>query len=309
MRFVFAGTPEFAVLPLQTLCDNGFLPVAVLTQPDKPQGRKGILTPSPVKKFALERGIPVLQPEKLKNDFSALQEAGAECMVTCAYGQILSAEVLALFEKGVWNIHASLLPAYRGASPISAAILNEEKTTGVTIMKTDVGLDTGDMLSQETIGISERETCGSLTDKLSALGATMILEALPAIERGDYALKAQGEGATLTKKIVRTEVDFARPAHTVSALVRALSPSPLSFARINGLTLNFYNAEVERCGGGLPCGTVVSANPKTGFVVACKEGAVKITELQPAGGKRMSARDFLNGRKVTEGMKFDEPLL
>lgn len=309
MKFIFAGTPEFAVLPLQTLCENGFLPVAVLTQPDRPQGRKGILTPSPVKKFALERGIPVLQPEKLKTDFSALKAAGATCMITCAYGQILTKEVLSLFEKGVWNIHASLLPAYRGASPISAAIWNEEKTTGVTIMKTDVGLDTGDILLREEIEISPRETCGSLTEKLSALGAKMILEALPAIESGEYTLEKQGEGATLTKKTVRTELDFSRPAHEVSALVRALSPSPLAFGRIGGLILNFYNAEVVADCGGAPSGTVLSANPKTGFVVACKEGAIKITELQPAGGKRMSARDFLNGRKIAEGMKFDEPLL
>ena len=307
MKLVFAGTPEFALKPLRALVDAGFAVAAALTQPDRPTGRKGTLTPSPVKILATELGIPVLQPEKLKTDFSALKALSADLMVTCAYGQILTQEILDLFPLGVWNVHASLLPAYRGAAPIARAIMDGKEETGVTIMRTDAGLDTGDMFLAEKIAIAPSDTCGALTEKLSALGAKLIVEAVKKIAAGNVTLQKQGAGF-VCKKVARTEVDFSRTANEVSALIRALSPSPLSFARAGELTLNFYDAEAVDIEADAPFGTVISASPKKGLVIACGKGAVRINELQPAGGKKMTDRDFLNGRKVSEGMRF-EPVL
>ena len=308
MKLVFAGTPEFAVPSLGAIAAAGFEIAAVLTQPDRPQGRKGILTPSPVKEKALALGIPVLQPEKLKEDLSALKAVGADLMVTCAYGQILTQEALDLFSLGVWNVHASLLPAYRGAAPIARAIMDGEQETGVTIMRTDVGLDTGDIFLKESLAILPSDTAGSLTEKLSALGAKLITGALAKISRGEVALEKQGEGF-VCKKVRRTQVDFSRPASEVSALIRGLSPSPLSFSTAGGLTLNFYAAEEIAYDGEEPCGTVVGDFPKEGLIVKCGTGAVRITRLQPAGGKVMPARDFLNGRKIQKGTRFDQPVL
>ena len=169
MKIVFAGTPAFAV-PAFRAVHAAFGVAAVLTQPDKPQGRKHVPTPSPVKQAALGCGVPVLQPARLRDDLSALKAVGADLMVTCAYGQILTKETLGLFPLGVWNVHASLLPKYRGAAPVAAAIAAGERETGVTIMKTDVGLDTGDMFLQERLPISDTDTCGTLTEKLASLG-------------------------------------------------------------------------------------------------------------------------------------------
>lgn len=307
MKLVFAGTPEFAVPSLRALCEAGH-EITVLTQPDKPQGRKGILTPSPVKAEAERLGLFVLQPARLKEDFSALKEVGAEIMVTCAYGQILTQEILDIFPKGVWNVHASLLPKYRGAAPIARTIIDGERETGVTIMKTDVGLDTGDTFISAKTEISPLDTCGALTGRLSLMGAKLIAEAVEKIARGKVHLQKQGEGA-LCKKVSHTEIDFSRSAKEVSALIRGLSPAPLAYGTVNGLTLNFFFAEAVEHTEEEPCGTVLSASPKTGLIVKCKEGAVKIAELQPAGGKRMPARDFLNGRKIQEGMRFDQPVL
>ncbi len=304
MKIVFAGTPEFAIAPLLAILDAGFSVAAVLTQPDKPQGRKGVLTPSPVKEQGLLLGLPVLQPERLKADMGALKEVGADLMVTCAYGQILTQEVLDLFPLGVWNIHASLLPAYRGAAPIARAIIDGCRETGVTVMKTELGLDTGDILLSEHCPIYDSDDCGTLSDRLSRIGATLIVEALPLIEKGNCALQKQGEGF-VCKKVQRTEVDFLRPAREVSCLIRGLSPAPFAYARIGELTLNFWFAEEADCNVEAPAGTVIAASPKEGLVVKCGEGAIRITELQPAGGRRMSARDFLNGRKVQEGMRFE----
>ena len=305
MKIVFAGTPEFAVLPLRSIHSAGIEIAAVLTQPDKPQGRKGILTPPPVKEVAEELGIPVLQIARLREDYSALATVHADLMVTCAYGQILTQEVLDLFPKGVWNVHASLLPAYRGAAPIARAIIDGENLTGVTIMKTDIGLDTGDMFLSEATEITEKDTAGTLTARLSEIGARLIVSAVEKIAAGDVRLTKQGEGAFICKKVQRTEVDFSAPASAVSALIRGLSPSPLAFASVEGLVLNFYFAEEVLGDWNAPAGTIVSVSPKEGLIVKCGENAVKITEIQPAGGKRMSARDFLNGRRLREGMRFE----
>ncbi len=306
MKIVFAGTPAFALPALSRLAEEGKEVAAVLTQPDRPQGRKQILTPSPVKVYASEHGIPVLQPERLKEDLSPLREVGAELLVTCAYGQLLTQETLDLFPMGVWNLHASLLPAYRGAAPIARAIMAGEKETGVTVMRTELGLDTGDILLARALPILETDTAGTLGEKLSRLAADLLMEALPRIEAG-APLQKQGEGF-VCKKVQRTEVDFTRPAREVSALIRGLSPSPASYATVGGLTLNFYFAEEVPSAPEGEAGEVLFADPSRGLVVRCGEGAVRIRELQPSGGKRMGDRDFCNGRKIGQGARF-EPVL
>lgn len=307
MKIVFAGTPDFAVPAFESIAES-FGVAAVLTQPDKPQGRKRVLTPSPVKQAALARGIPVLQPVKLREELAPLKEVGADLMVTCAYGQILSQETLDLFPMGVWNVHASLLPKYRGAAPIAAAIEAGEKETGVTIMRTDVGLDTGDMFLRAALSIAADDTCGSLTEKLARVGAELICSALARIERGDVVLEKQGEG-TICRKVRRMMVDFDRPAGEVSALIRSLSPAPLAYCAVGDWTLNCYQAQEVAYDGGQKPGMVVTCSPKRGLVVACKEGAVRLSEVQPAGGKRMADTAFASGGKLREGDCFDKPVL
>ena len=307
MKIVFAGTPAFAV-PAFRAVHAAFGVAAVLTQPDKPQGRKHVPMPSPVKQAALGCGVPVLQPARLRDDLSALKAVGADLMVTCAYGQILTKETLGLFPLGVWNVHASLLPKYRGAAPVAAAIAAGERETGVTIMKTDVGLDTGDIFLSAALPIEERDTCGTLTEKLSEAGAALIVKALHAIAAGDVTLVKQGEG-TLCRKVSRTQVDFSRPAREVSALVRSLSPAPLAYAAAGNVTLGLYMAEEVPFDGTQKAGTVVAFSPKAGLVVACGEGAVRLSEVQPAGGKRMADTAYANGGKLKEGDCFDQPVL
>lgn len=311
MKIVYAGTPQFAVAPLKAILDAGWEVTGVVVQPDKPQGRKGILTPAPLKAFALERGLMVFQPRKLREELPALKALGGDVMITCAYGQILSAETLALFPKGVWNLHASLLPKYRGASPIQSAVLDGERETGVTVMKTAQGLDTGEILLSERTEIGERETFGELSDRLSLLAATAVLKALPLIGSGQFSLTAQREeGATLTKKIGKEQarIDFALPARRVVDLVRGMNPEPLAYTEADGLRLNVFRAEsASRPAGteGAAAGEVLSDSPKAGLIVACGEGqAVRLDEVQAAGGKRMKGSDFLNGRKVKKGQVF-----
>lgn len=307
MKIIFAGTPAFAVPALRAAAQQ-FSIAAVLTQPDKPQGRKRVLTPSPVKQAAAELGIPVLQPARLRDDLSALRAVGADLMVTCAYGQILTQETLDLFPMGVWNVHASLLPKYRGAAPVAAAILAGERETGVTIMRTDAGLDTGDMFLKERLPIAEDDTCGTLTDKLAVLGARLLVCALKRIAQGDVTLEKQGEG-TLCRKTARTQVDFSRPAAEVSALIRALSPAPLAYAVAGEVTLGCYHARALAGAEEAPAGTVLAASPKEGLIVQCSEGAVRLTEIQPAGRKRMADTAFCNGGKLRRGDRFDQPVL
>lgn len=311
MKIVFAGTPDFAVLPLQKIIEGGFEVVGVITQADKPQGRKGVLTPPPVKTLALERGLPVIQPNKIREELPAVQALGGELLVTCAYGQILTQELLDLFPKGVWNIHAGLLPKYRGASPIQSCLLNGERETGVCVMKTELGLDCGDVLAVEKTQISETETYGELSDRLSAIGGQLILKALKMLEEGEYTLTPQGEtDVNVVRKIHKEQakIDFSKPAKEIIDLVRAMNPAPVAYTAVDGNKLNVYRAEraalteEESAVCALAkYGEVLSEKPKRGLLVKCKDGAVKLTEVQTAGGKRMSGGDLLNGRKVQKG--------
>ena len=315
MKIVFAGTPDFAVAPLQKILDSGFEVVGVITQIDKPQGRKAVLTPPPVKVLAQERGIPVLQPEKIRDEVESVRALGGELMVTCAYGQILTQAVLDSFPKGVWNIHAGLLPQYRGASPIQSCILNGEKTTGVSVMKTELGLDCGDVLCVEETDILATETYGELSDRLSFLGAELIVKALRLLESGDYILTPQGEeGVQIVRKINKehAKIDFNKPVCEVVNLVRGMNPAPIAYTALEGNKINVYRAEravlndeENAIFNEATCGEVLSDKPKRGLLIKCQDGAVKLTEVQAAGGKRISGGDFITGRKAQKGQVFE----
>ncbi|MBQ8323282.1 MAG: methionyl-tRNA formyltransferase [Clostridia bacterium] len=310
MKIVYAGTPDFATLPLQKIIEAGFEVVGVITQADKPQGRKGILTPPPVKTLAFEKGIPVLQPEKIRDEIEAVKALGGDIMVTCAYGQILTQAVLDCFEKGVWNIHAGLLPQYRGASPIQSCILNGETETGVSVMQTELGLDCGAVLCVEKTPIRETETYGELSERLSFLGAELIVKALKRIEKGGYTLTPQGEeNVNVVRKIDKEQakIDFHKTAKEIVDLVRGMNPAPVAFTQCGENKINVYRAEAAAFDGGEAAriGEILTDRPKQGLLVKCADGAVKLTEVQAAGGKKMSGGDFLNGRKVQKGQVFE----
>ena len=311
MKIIFAGTPEFAVAPLQKIIENGYEVVGVITQTDKPQGRKGILTPPPVKTLAEKYSIPVLQPVKIRDEIESVKALGGDIMITCAYGQILTQEVLDLFPKGVWNIHAGLLPQYRGASPIQSCILAGETKTGVSVMKTELGLDSGDILLVEETEIGEKETYGELSSRLSCIGAELILKALKTLETGDYTLTPQGEeGVNIVRKIAKEQakIDFTKSAKEIVNLARAMNPEPTAYSAVNGVKVNVFAAEkcdLPEGGENARAGEVLSDLPKKGLIVKCGDGAVKLLEVQAAGGKRIKGSDFLNGRKAQKGDVFE----
>ena len=310
MRYIYAGAPAFSVPPLQQMLAAGFCVCAVLTRPDRPVGRRARLTPTPLKAFAQEAGIPVLDYERVRDHAADLAALGADALVTCAYGQILTQEVLDAFPRGVYNIHASLLPRWRGASPIQHAVWAGDAETGITVMRTDVGLDTGDMLLVREIPIAPDDTAATLSDKLSALGGECIVEALRKIEDGAAVFAPQpNEGVTLCKKIKKEEcaVDFSKTSAEICNLIRAMNPAPLAFSYLRGAPVNLFfaqPAEAERAEGAR-AGEVVRAD-KTGIYVRAGEGIVRILELQAAGGKRMRAADFVNGRKIAVGDVFSK---
>ena len=314
MKIVFAGTPEFAVKPLQKILDSGFSVVGVITQIDKPQGRKGVLTPPPVKTLALEHNIPVLQPEKIRDHVEEVKALGGDILVTCAYGQILTQAVLDCFPMGVWNIHAGLLPKYRGASPIQSCILNGETETGVSIMKTELGLDCGDVLCVEKTPITPTETYGELSDRLSLIGAELVITALKQLEGGRYALTPQSEdGVGVVRKINKehAKLDFSRSKKEIIDLVRGMNPAPIAYTELDGNKINVYLAEEAVLTDeeaavfeDAQIGEVLSDKPKRGLLVKCGDGAVRLKEVQAAGGKRISGGDFINGRKAQKGQVF-----
>lgn len=314
MKIVFAGTPEFATAALKNIIDGGYEVVGVITQTDKPQGRKGVLTPPPVKTLAIERGIPVLQPQKIRDSVDEVKALGGDILITCAYGQILTQEVLDSFKLGVWNIHAGLLPQYRGASPIQSCILAGERETGVCVMKTELGLDCGDILCMERTQISENETYGELSERLSVIGGALIIKALALLQTGEYTLTPQAsEGVQVVKKIDKetAKIDFHKDGESIVNLVRAMNPAPVAFTEVNGLKINVYRAEKALltdeetiAAASAKAGEILSDKPKRGLLVKCKDGAIKLTQIQAAGGKTMSGGDFLNGRKVQKGQVF-----
>ena len=314
MKIVFMGTPDFAAGALRALLDAGYEVTAVVTQPDKPKGRSKALQFPPVKECALEHGIPVLQPTRIKTPeaIAELKKYEADIYVVAAFGQILSREILDLPKYGCLNIHASLLPKYRGASPIQHVIIDGEKETGVTIMQMDEGLDTGDMLYKKSIEISEEDTFETLHDKLMELGGQAIVEALPLLEQGKLEPVPQKDEescyASLIKKSMG-ELDFCKSAAELNRLIRGMNPWPSAYTFYKGKQLKIWKAVVGDDEAPLQGGTVALPGEIIGVTrdsiqVACGKGVLAIKELQLEGKKRMTTHDFLLGVKVACGERF-----
>ena len=297
------GTPDFAVPSLKALIREGYDVAGVFTQPDRPKGRGNKLTPSPVKVAAAEAGIPVFQPERIrKTGTEDLRNLKPDLCVTAAFGQILSQEVLDIPPEGNINVHASLLPKHRGAAPIAHAIMTGDKKAGVTTMMMDAGIDTGDMLLQEETAVGESETCGELTERLSLIGAELLIRTIRAMEAGTLKRIRQNEAEMtydpmLTKELGRP--DWTRTADEIRGLINGLNPWPCVSVPLDGGRLKLLRA-VGAEGSGEP-GTVLRADPKGGLVIACGNGAVRILELQAPGGKQMKAEDYLRGHGIPEG--------
>lgn len=318
MRVIFAGTPEFARLALERLHAAGFTIPLVLTQPDRPAGRGMKLQPSPVKQFAQVHAIAVAQPRSLRLDGkypqdavaaqAAIAAAQADVMVVAAYGLILPQWVLQAPRLGCLNIHASLLPRWRGAAPIHRAIEAGDGETGVTIMQMDAGLDTGDMLLRERLPIAADDTTGTLHDKLAALGARMIVEALELAACGGLQPQPQSaEGVSYAHKIEKPEaaIAWSLPAAAIARRMRAFDPFPGATAVLDGEVLKLWAAQsVAADGPQAPPGTVLEVQPQ-GVSVACGEGVLRLQVLQRAGGKRLATADFLRGFPLQPGARFE----
>lgn len=307
MRIVFMGTPDFAVGSLQALCESGKHEIlAVVTQPDRPKGRGNKLLQTPVKEYALAQGLTVYQPQKVKTPefVELLHELQPELIVVAAFGQFLSKEILELPKYGCINVHASLLPKYRGAAPIQYAIIKGEKESGVTIMQMDIGMDTGAMLDKVVVSIAENTTMGELHDALREQGAALLLQVIDKIAAGTAVAEPQDDAqatyATLLDRSME-HIDWSKTAQEVHNLIRGFNPAPSTFTKLpNGKSLKIWGSKMTDKSSAAAAGTVIETG-KHSFFVACGEGVLEITEVQPESKKRMPAQVFLNGRGVQEG--------
>jgi len=310
LRIIFMGTPELAAASLAALLrEPAFQLVAVVTQPDRPKGRDLKLQPSPVKELALRANLPVLQPLKARDEqfVAELRAFQPELITVAAFGQILPQSILDLPRLGCLNVHTSLLPKYRGASPIQSAILNGESETGVTIMKMDVGLDTGDILTQRATPIHAADNAATLHDRLAQLGAELLVETIPAYAAGMILPRQQQhEFATHVTKIKKEEgrIDWSQSARAIWNRIRAFTPWPGAFTYLPGaaqpVLLKLWQADVVASSG--PAGEVLVAD-KTGILVGCGEGSLRITALQREGGRRLTAAEFLAGHPMKPGLR------
>lgn len=314
------GTPDFSVGALNALVEAGHEIVCVVTQPDKPKGRSGSLVFSPVKEYAVAHDLPVFQPVRIKTEENTafLKTLDADLYVVAAFGQILSQEILDIPKYGCVNIHASLLPLYRGASPIQQALLDGQKETGVTLMQMAAGMDTGDILMQERIPITMEDTAGTLFDKLMELGADMIVRGVPKIEAGELTPVPQDETkATKVGKIGKEQgrIDWTKDAFYIDRLIRTMNPWPSAFTSWNGKTLKIWQARPldrnaiagtdaeQEFSTNTEAGTVTKVT-KDRFFIACSESFLEVMEVQLEGKKRMSAGDFLRGSHLEAGEVF-----
>ncbi|HYW49196.1 MAG TPA: methionyl-tRNA formyltransferase, partial [Gemmatimonadaceae bacterium] len=303
MRILFWGTPEFAVPPLEALLGEGFDVVGVVTQPDRPVGRTRALTPPPVKVVALREGIPVLQPERPRGEafMTDLRTLGADLNVVVAYGHILPTVVIEQPPLGTINIHASLLPALRGAAPIETAIRRGMSETGITIMRMVLAMDAGPILHTARVPILADETGGELRNRLSEVGAQSLIEALALLELGQLPSSEQdATQATFAPKIERADarIDWSSSARDVANLIRAYDPRPAAFTTLHGVDVKCFGVRVHDAGSAAASpGTVLSIDAD-GMLVACGDGAVRITQVHPSGSRRQSVRDWAAGRGV-----------
>lgn len=310
MRVVFMGTPDFSVPTLQALIDAGFEVAGVFTQPDRPKGRGGKVQMSPVKELALQHDLPVFQPVKMRLDgLEPLRALQPDVCVTAAFGQILSQEVLDVPALGTVNVHASLLPRHRGAAPIQWAILSGDEVTGVTTMFTDRGIDTGDMLLKAETPIAPDDTAGTLTQRLSRIGADLLIETLRRLEKGDCPREKQDEAQSSYDPKIEKEMgrlDFAEGTEKCLLRVRAMSPWPCAFTELKEGVLKVWRARAVEGVEDAPAGTVLRAGKRDGLVIATSDGAMELCEIQAPNAKRMDARAFLLGHPIAEGMRLNE---
>lgn len=307
MKIVFMGTPDFAVPSLQALLDAGHEVCAVYTQPDKPQGRKQVLTAPPVKELALQRGIPVYQPVTLKNEDeqAKLRALAPEVIIVVAYGKLLPKAVLDIPPRGCINVHGSLLPRWRGAAPIQWSVIAGDQKAGVTTMQMAEGLDTGDMLLTYETEIGARETAGELFDRLAQAGAALLVETLEKLD--SITPRPQDDRQSCYAHMLDKQmamIDWTKSAHEIDCLIRGLSPWPIALTTLAGARLKIYAAEPVS-GTGKP-GEVLESDPKKGLTVACGAGALALHEVQLVGGKRMKSADFLRGHAIAKGTMLGE---
>lgn len=305
MKIIFMGTPDFSVGTLEALVEAGHDVVLAVTQPDKPKGRGGKMQFTPVKEAAMAHGIPVFQPKKVREAscIEELRKYNADIMVVIAFGQILPKEILEMTPYGCVNVHASLLPKYRGAAPIQWAVIDGEKVSGVTTMQMDEGLDTGDMLLKTEIVLDDKETGGSLHDKLAEAGAKLCVETLKGLEEHEIVPQKQGDSPTAYARMLDKNlgnIDWNQPAEAVERLIRGLNPWPSAYTDWNGKVMKIWEAEVWEEDTDEAAGTVVKVE-KDGFFVQTGKGLLKVKALQIPGKKRMEADAFLRGYDVKIG--------
>jgi len=310
MRIAFMGTPEFALRSLAALLDAGREVAGVFCQPDRPRGRGNKLAPPPVKALALEWGVPVFQFERLRapEGVAALRALRPDLVVTAAFGQILSQDLLDVPPMGTVNVHASLLPAYRGPAPINWCIMLGETVTGVTTMLTDAGIDTGDMLLRRPVDILPGETAGELAGRLAPVGAELLLRTLEAMERGDCPRTPQDHALATRHPMLRKEsgrIDWNEPAKRIADLIRGVDPWPGAFTLHGAGVYKIWKAEALDIPTDRPPGTVLCAGAKEGLVVAAGQGVLRVSALQAPGAKKMPAADYLRGHPMRAGTRFD----
>ncbi len=311
MKIIFMGTPDFAVGTLEALIQAGHEIVLVVTQPDRPKGRGHALQPTPVKEVALRHNLRIYQPVKIRGELSEsfLRNIEADVIVVVAFGQLLPKSILEMKRFGCINVHASLLPKYRGAAPIQWAVIDGEKESGVTIMQMDEGLDTGDMLSRVVVPLDREETGGSLFDKLSAAGARLCVETLEKLERGELSPEKQGGSPTAYAAMLTKEmghIDWAQPAEKIERLVRGLDPWPSAYTKLEKKTLKIWRCRVLRKDESKgACGEILDIT-KDSLLVQTGKDILAITELQLEGKKRMDADAFLRGFSIKPGTVLGE---
>ena len=314
MKIVFMGTPDFAKDSLEAIYNAGHTILGVVTNPDKPKGRGMQMIASPVKEYALEKNLIIYQPEKIKNNIEFIEnikQLNPDVICVVAYGKILPEEILKIPKKGCINVHGSLLPQYRGAAPIQWAVLNGDKTTGITTMYMDVGMDTGDMILRKEVQIGNDETTGELWERLSKIGAELLVETLEKIENGSAPRIPQGNDFSiapmLNKEISKIKWN-EKNSEQVKNLVRGLNPILGTYSYMNGKKIKFWKVESlsddEKSVDKIP-GTVVKSDSKDGLYIKCKNGIVKVIEIQGENAKKMNIKDFLRGNKIEEGSKFE----
>lgn len=318
LNILFMGTPDFAQESLKSLVENNYKVIGVVTNPDKPKGRGMKLVASPVKEYALEKNIPVYQPIKVRNNkefIDKIKTLNPDVICVVAYGKILPKEILEIPKYGCINVHASLLPKYRGAAPIQWAVLNGDKETGVTTMYMDVGMDTGDMILKEKVEIGEDETTGELWDRLSKIGGELLVETLKQIENGTAPREKQSDNFTMAPMLNKemSKIDWKnKTAQEIKNLVRGLNPIMGAYTFLKGKKIKFWKVDVSNKKldeiedvDNLENGTILLADQKEGLFIKTKEGVLKVIEIQGENAKRMSIGDFLRGNSIENLEKFE----